>query len=215
MEGTRFQKVIFFAMTTGLYGIFFFKSCLNAMIGSLLGLIVAAGVVLDTTPMRKGYIGASLAIIFALAIDRKIRENSKTFDMLATIFEPINLGRGRKKAMSYTRLGNCSITCILMGLETLKILCGVYCIVTIVVEDIQNVFVIYCLMGALFMESLLGLLLYAVFTMSVLRYSDFYVKLLQAMAEWFLSDSVNCMVSKQGRQVFLEMKELESYETPE
>ena len=202
------KEVSFCFMTAGLYSLFFVKTCLNLMISSLLGFIVASGVVLDTTLMRKGYLFASLCIILALSIDNNIRRNSKTFDMVSTIFEPVNLGRGMMKVVSYSKSGNFVSVFSLFLLELVKISCGVYCIVAITLEEINNVFVIYCLLGALLIESLLGTFLYFVFLVCLLVVDNFYVSLLKAMSKWYLSDSVNVEVTQEGKCVFLEMTQL-------
>ena len=210
-EQTLHERVVAFVMSAGLYNIFFIKSCLNLMIGSLLGFIIATGIILDITPMRKAYIVVSLFIILALAVDKNIRSNSKTLDMIGTIFEPINLGRGMKKVITYTRLNNCILTFSLGMIEIFKILAGVFCIVTLSVEEIPGTWVIYWVLGAMLLESFLGLILYVYFTFCVIFYKNFYMNLLRNLANWYLSESVKCEVSKQGKCLFLEFSQLDDY----
>lgn len=205
------KKAVPFSMSAGIYCIFFVKSCLNTMISSLLGFIVATGVILDITPMRKAYIVISLGIILALAIDRKVRESSKTLDMLATIFGPINLDRGMRKVISYSRKGNCMLTCSLGFIEIYKICSAVFCIITLSVEEILNTWIIYWLLGTLLLESMLGLLLYIYFTVCIILYENFYMKVLENMAGWYLHDSVKYEIYKAGTCIFLKMSPLDDY----
>lgn len=202
------EKLLFLCTTVGLYMLYFLKLCLNDMISYLLGLIVAAGVVLDITPMRKAYIVMTLFIIFLLAMDKNMRSNSKTFDLLATIFRPINLGVGMHKVVNYTKWNHVGILSALLILEIAKIFAGVYCILTLAIENIPGVWVIYWLLGALLLESGLGLLLYSIILICVLIYHNFYLNLLQSMGDWYLKDSINCIVSLDKNRIILEFQDL-------
>ena len=179
------------------------------MIGYLLGLIVAAGVVFDFTPMRKAYIVITLFIIFLLAVDKNVRQSLKTFDILATIFRPINLGQGMRKVVLYSKINHVTTLLGLDALEILKILSGVYCILTLSIENISGAWVIYWLLGALLVESVLGILVYSFLLFCVLIYDDFYFNLLRNMSDWYLKDCVTCTLSKDRNRIFLEINDLD------
>lgn len=208
MVCTLCEKIIFLVSTVGLYGIFYIKLTLNDMISYLLGLIVAAGVVLDFTPMRKAYIVVTLIIIFLLAADKNTRSRSKTFDLLSTIFAPVNLGVGMRKVVKYSKFNHSSILAALSLLEILKICAGVYCILTLAIENIEGSWVIYWLLGALLIESGLGLIVYLCFMFCVIIYKNFYLNLLQTMSDWYLKDCVNCIVSLDKNRIILQFEDL-------
>jgi len=208
MPGSLLQKVLSVFTTAGLYGLFFVKLSLNHMISALLGIIVAVGVVLYTTPMRGAYMVITLFIILLLAIDYNVRKLSKTFDLLFTIFGPINLGVGLRKVILYSKWNHSGILLGLTILEVLKIVSGIYCILTLAIEDIPNSWVIYWLLGALLVESSLGVMIYSFIMLCVLIYKDFYYNLLQNIGNWYLKDCVRCIVTKNGNRIFLEMEDL-------
>jgi hypothetical protein len=182
---------------------------LNQMIGYLLGLIVAAGVVLDFNPMRKGYISLTLIIIFCLALDRNIRAMSKTFDMIHTIFQPINARVGMRKIIVYSKWKHLLQIILLITIEIIKILSGIYCVIILVIEVKTNVYVNYCLFSLLFLESVLGLVVYIVVSFLILLRHNFYLEWIRWMAKWYLRDSVKCIVTCDNPRVILEFEELD------
>lgn len=203
------DKIIFFCLTIGIYSVFFLKMALNQMIGYLLGLIVAAGVVLDFNPMRKGYISLTLIIIFCLALDRNIRAMSKTFDMIHTIFQPINARVGMRKIIVYSKWKHLLQIILLITIEIIKILSGIYCVIILVIEVKTNVYVNYCLFSLLFLESVLGLVVYIVVSFLILLRHNFYLEWIRWMAKWYLRDSVKCIVTCDNPRVILEFEELD------
>ncbi len=209
MVCTLCDKIIFSCTTLGIYSVFFLKMALNEMISYLLGLIVAAGVVLDFNPMRKGYISLTLVIIFCLALDKQIRASSKSFDMIRTVFQPINAGVGMRKIIVYNKWKHLLQIFFLIIIELIKILSGVYCVIILVIEVKTNVYVNYCLFSLLFLESLLGMLIYIVISFFTLVRHNFYLEWIRWMARWYLCDSVKCIVTCDNPRVILEFEELE------
>lgn len=201
------DKLIYSQLTIGTYVIFFVKLSLNEMIGYLLGLIVAAGVVLDINPMRKGYISLTLVIIFCLALDRHIRATSKMFDMISTIFRPVNTGIGMRKIIKNSNY--VSLLLFIMLIEVIKILCGVYCVVILAIEVKTNVYVNYCLFALLFLESLLGFIIYFELLFFTLIRKNFFSQWLEWMGKWYLKNSVDCVVTHNKHTIILEFMALE------
>jgi len=178
------------------------------MIGYLLGLIVAAGVVLDTNSLRKGYISLTLVIIFCLALDRHIRATSKMFDMITTIFRPINTGVGMRKIIKKSNYA--LLLLFIMLIETTKILCGVYCVIVLAIEVETNVYVNYCLFALLFLESLLGLIIYSELLLFTLIRKNFFPLWLEWMGKWYLKNNVDCIVTYDKHAIVLEFVALDN-----
>lgn len=209
MTCTLCDKIIFSCTTIGIYSVFFFKMALNEMIGYLLGLIVAAGVVLDFNPMRKGYISLTLVIIFCLALDKHIQTSSKSFDMICTVFRPINVGTGMRKIIVYNKWKFLLQIFLLIVIEIIKILSGIYCVIILIIEVKTNVYVNYCLFSLLFLESFLGLVTYIIISFFTLIRHNFYLEWIRWMAKWYLKESVNCIVTCDNPRVILEFEELD------
>lgn len=213
MDPNLCDKIIYYTCTIGIYCIFFLKTTLNTMIGYLLGIIVAVGVVLDYDSTRKGYIALTLVIIFCLALDRHIRAISKSFDMISTIFGPINASTSMRKIIHYKKSNYTLLMLFLALVEIIKILSGVYCVIILIIVVQNNVFVNYCLFALLFLESGSGLILYLIIAYFTITKKDFYPEWIEWMGKWYLHDSVKCTVMHIDSVVILEFKAKEYIDT--
>lgn len=203
MNSNLIPKIGYFLMTAGMYNVYRIKSCFNDFVGYLLGFIVAVGVVIANSPLSKAYIVLTLVIILCLAVEKNLLNHSKLVDMLNTLDNPVNVGVGMHKLLHYNPLKHCFAIAIFMFIETIKILCGVYCIITLVldVESTEGTWIIYWLLGALLFESTLGLILYFVTFVGVLCIPNFFLNWLASIADWNISDVVEYEVKIDNNSV--------------
>lgn len=190
-------------LTICTHAMFFIKITIISMVSCLLGLIVAAGQVQDFTPMRKAYIALTLIIIFCLILDFHLRNNFSMFDMIKTIFGSINLAIPLEKRMKKSKIRFVIQICSLLLLDIVKILAAVYCIIALYVENIENVFVNYCLLALVLFESLIGVILYICYIILSSLEKDFMVSWLTWMGNWHLRTIVHCLVYPEGDNIVM------------
>lgn len=143
-----------------------------------------------------------------ICADNYLRSHSKTFDLWKTIIGPVNVGQKLKKILCY-RLYNHLIQIFLLILfEVIKIGCVVYCIIALAIEIIDGVFLNYVLLGIIAVNSLMGLVLYVTFFVHLVLIPDFYYKMLQWFAKWYLSCVINVKIERNGCRISLEFTEL-------
>ena len=188
-----------------MYITFCTKMSLNLMIGSFIGIIVATGQVSDTTPGQKAYIALSLIIVFSLLLDNYVRDKSKTFDMIKTIFGPVDLGQSTHKVVKYSIFKFLSLIFFILFLELIKIGSGIYCVYVLAVENIPDAFVNYCLFALLFLESFLGVVIYVVIILGTLFTRNFYPSWICWMSHWYLHNNCNIEVTYDPPRVSLKI----------
>lgn len=206
-----FEKIVFYITTFFIRTTFFIKLTLNDMIGSLLGFIIAVGIAFDYTAIGRAYVALTLVIIFCLKVDNHIRSDSRTFDMISTIFSPVNVGTPMKKIIVHSFLSQTKTLLTLILLDVIKILSGIYCVVVLSYEVEVGVFLVYCVIALLFLESAIGIMVYSILLVLGTFRRDFYMQWLKWMAQIYLKDIVKCIVSCDPPRIIMEFEELNHY----
>ena len=201
------QKIVYLSVTVGIYCIYCLKSCLNAMIGGILSLLLVVSSPINNS-LGKAYIPLTLLIIFCLAADHIFRSNSKTFDLIFTIFSPVNVGIGMEKIIVYKWYTHVLQLAFFCFLELLKIIPAIYCIIFLSLVVETHDYLHYWILSILLVESLLGFLSYFFILASVLIITDFYVKWLNVLTKWYLKNCVEGVVYLDGPRVILEYNKI-------
>lgn len=181
-----FWILTFYAHTT-----YHFKLALNAMIGAVLGYIIASGTIGDFDSLRRSYIALSIIIIIGLCFDRYIRSVSKYFDFGNTITEPINVGVPMEKVIEYSAKKHIILLGSLVVIELIKMLSAIYCIVIMaVIFGKVGAFVNYCILALVIIEAWLGLFIYVIAIICICIKPNFFKYWMRWMAKWYLNNTV-------------------------
>ena len=165
-------------------GVYHLKRFMNYNVFFLLSVIVAAGIVGDYNDLRRSYLAIALVIIFTAAFEKYIREASLYFDLMNVLISPVNVGIGMHKLVSYSKGAHLRLLLLLAFLELIIILASAYCMTILgVLFGSHTVFVNYCVLSLIAVESLLGLFIYLCASFLLLLIEDFYPKWLNWIAE--------------------------------
>lgn len=205
---TLIEHIRFFYFTYFSWFVFGIKVVLDDAISYLLGFLLAAQLVGDYNAMRRAYIVCIIIIIIIICADKVFRNNSKTFDLLATLVSPINAGQRMRKIVYYRVLNHTLLLGSLILMEVVKILAAIFCIIDLAIEIKVGVFLNYVLLGILTTSSILGLFLYSTLIFHVMCVRDFYKNWLLWIGEWYLDDTIRVKIELVAHKLSMEFEEI-------
>lgn len=203
MQYRLYHKVIYLTMTFGVYGIFLIKMSLNQLLTNILTIIIGVGIVLSINPLQTAYITMTLVIIFVLFLDNILRGRDKKFDMINTIFQPIDLNSLPSKYLVYNKYEHATSTAIFLIFEIIKIFSSIYCIIGLYygVPDQGNNYVIYWILSCVLLESLAGVILYLPLFFLIFYVQDLFYHWVTVLGQWYLTGSVTTHVTLIGNEI--------------
>lgn len=205
------NKIKYFYFTYFSFFVYGLKVVCDQIIAVLLGVLLVVQNI-EGNVMKIMYIVCAIIIIIMIMLDKVLRSNSKTFDLLATLTGPINIGVQMIKVVDYSWKTHSAQVFILFLIEVIKILCSTYCIIVINLQNFIDPYFNYIVFGILLFNSATAALLYFSYFLAILIIRDFYYKWLKWFTTWYLKCVINVEIEKQATLLTVKFAKLQRCE---
>lgn len=206
-ELTRVDRVIYPVLTKSVHIIYHFKTIINIFVVSVLGFIIVLDNSNDGDIKQKAYITVSIVIILSLLVDEYVRSISRLFDFSSSISAPVVMEPGNRivKVVNYKRRKHLITLFVIIVIEIIKLLSGVFCVIDLSIMKLDNVYLNYFILAFLLLESTLGFATYGSAFLMVCIDKDSYYRWLNYMCEAYIRSVVNCIIYSRGTRLYMEM----------